>query len=157
MIIEITEDEYYRIQKILKQKQSFTDSIKTNPIENLIGKRFSDQEGIFAGRNNDEYYFVDFNKENAKMNWWRASELFGKFRLPTKKEMMFLFVNKEMFNHNCEPGEEWFDVWYWTLDELSCRYLGGRAEAISFNHANVGDVSKDTIFHVRCVRTIKFK
>lgn len=130
-------------------EESFEFAIQNLPIKSLIGKSFPDKIGIFSGRLNDEYYFVDYNSY-AIRTWDESIELNEAFNVPTKEELMFLFINKGIFNCNCKEDEQWYYDYYWSSTEKDDHY----AWNIDFANGKIDDVHKFSECCCRGVRKI---
>lgn len=128
---------------------NFIEEVKSISVSKLIGKTFSDQKGIFAGRNNDFFYFVDSNQNSRNISWNLASESDGLFRLPTKEELMFLFSTKREFNMNCSENEKWKDGYYWTSEDYKTY-----AYQVSFIGGETYLKDKSSEFCVRKIYTL---
>lgn len=154
MNIELTQEEFDFFQKMMekfKPKEYFTEAVKTKPIEDLIGKSFADQEGLFSGRLNNVYYFIESNKTVNALQWDYDTNRPKGFQLPTKEELMFLYVNKKTFNANCTEDERWLDESYLSSTELNIVHL----YYVLFEDGKVNITDRNNTYYARGVRYVE--
>ena len=112
--------------------------------------------GICAGICENKQIWIRLTDNKKKMTWENAKKycanLAGGYHLPTKEELMLIYVNKDTINqalieHGGEPMKE---DWYWSSSEYS-NYAYFYAWNQNFRNGIIGLNTKYYYYYVRPV------
>lgn len=106
--------------------------------------------GVYAGMCKNKQIWVALKNAPEEKTWDEAiAYCDGDTHLPTKEELMLIYVNKDIINEalNAAGGEPLKEEWYWSSSEYDYDY----AWAQSFNHGTIDGYHKDNTLSVRPV------
>lgn len=113
-------------------------------------------KGIYAGMCNNKHIWVNLKDAQEEMNWNDAQKYCEEldadcdvWHLPTKEELMLIYVNKYIINEALKKhgGEPMKEEWYWSSSE----YNSVGAWHQRFSDGYINNYTKNNNYYVRLV------